>query len=804
MVPEQEIPHTPDGSETESVNLVPTPEVTSETPLPAAHIEVGTPEMAAETQETPIEEVQSHDEPAPEEPAAAPIEAAVESAEAEIPAAEMPVEAVAAAEEAPIEVPVVMHIDASEVSEEELEAAASDHIESEEEEYPLADYSQDKGESAATSLLQEILGDEENLDSVVEKANPQELCLLMESIAARGDVAEFVSKIANIKKSFESKIDTETVDKSLESRFHTAMARFNKKRMTYYAEREKEKEENSNKKKELLERLKTIVTEEQVTKLAEVREIQNQWREVGWVMQKDLQPFNETYRHFLDIFYNLRSQYQELLDYDRKFNLDEKKKIIDEIEKLIPGDEETTREEWNKRSDRVKQVQEFWRTIGHVPRDEHESINAAFRDVLDRFYEMRSSYYEVQDQQKGENAIKKTEILEKIKAYHNFEGKRPLDWNTVTKEILELQELWKTIGPGPTEQNKELWKEYRAECDQFFARKQEFFKGFDDERGENLAKKISICERAEAVMNNEDYRETAETLKHLQEEWKNTGPVHDRYSNKIWKRFRTACDTFFEKKTAAQSASKSEYEENLKLKLDLISQVEAIAAKDNPAADADEFEAIQLKWKETGHVPFKQKDKINGAYRDALSVYFEKTRGRGGDRRSAAGAGGGSGGERRSGGGDRRGGGGGGGGGERRGGGGGGGYNSGSNQGGGDRRGSTGDPVEDEMRRMRIKIQVIQEKVDSYETNILYISKGKSGDSLRAQIQGQIDHEKAEIEKIKRKIKDMKTAKEAPVVEAAVETVVEAAAAPVVEAAHEEDHHQEAPAAEAAEGGEEA
>ncbi len=820
MVPEQEFPHTPDGSEMEPVNLESTPEVTSETPPPVANLEPSAPETVAESTEMPVDEAQS--------PVDAPVDTPVAEAEpasAEVPVAEAPVaeevavEAPAVAEAPQTEAPAVVHIEAPEAAEDEVPAVTAEGDVAEEEEYPHVDYTEDKGENAANSLLQEILGDEENLDSVVEKANPQELCLLMESIATRGDVAEFVSKIANIKKSFDSKIDPETVETALVSRFNTALARFNKKRMVYYAEREKEKEENSNKKKELLDRLKAIVTEEQVTKLSEVREIQNQWREVGWVMQKDVQPFNETYRHFLDIFYNLRSQYQELLDYDRKFNLDEKKKIIDEIEKLIPEDETTTREEWNVRSERVKQVQEFWRTMGHVPREEQEAVNAAFRDVLDRFYEMRSGYYELQDQQKGENAEKKAAILEKLKAYHDFAGPRPKEWNDVTKEILELQEQWKNIGPGPTEQNKELWKEYRAECDQFFARKQEFFKSFDDERGENLIKKTAICEKAEAVMNSEDYRETTEILKQLQEEWKNTGPVHDRYSNKIWKRFRTACDAFFERKTTAQSASKSEFDENLKIKLDLISQVEAIVASADPSVHAEEFEAIQLKWKETGHVPFKQKDKINGAYRDALAIYFDKTRQRGGagggDRRGGGGfGGGGGGGERRGGaggGGERRGGA--GGGGDRRGGssGGGGGYNQGGGgaQGGQDRRGSTGDPVEDEMRRMRIKIQVIQEKVDSYETNILYISKGKSGDSLRAQIQGQIDHEKAEIEKIKRKIKEMKAAKEAPVVEAAVETQVEAAAehvdAPVAEhvaEAPEADHHEEAPAAESNDGGE--
>ena len=456
------------------------------------------------------------------------------------------------------------------------------------------------------------------------------------------------------------------------------------------------------------------------------------------------------------------------------------------VDGLIPTEEQITREDWNKRSERVKQLQEYWRTIGHVPREDVETLNAAFRDALDRFYELRSGYYELQDQQRVENEIKKKAILAKIKVHHDFDGKRPKDWTDVTNEVLALQNEWKTIGPGPIETNKSLWTEYRAECDHFFQRKSEFFKVFDEERGENLIKKTAICEKAEAVMNNEHLKDTTEILKQLQEEWKSIGPVHERYSNKLWKRFRTACDTFFDRKTAAVSASKSEFEDNMAIKLDLISQVEAIAALDNPGDHSAEFEAIAAKWKETGHVPFKQKDKINGAYRDAITQYYDKTRSRGG-----GGYGGGYGG----GGGERRGGG--GGGGERRGGGDR--QGGGERRGGGDRQGGGGDrrggndrrdqvasnPAEDEMRKMRMKIQIIQEKVEAYETNILFISKGKSGDGLRNQIQAQIDSEKAEIEKLKKKLKDMKsaqeTAKAAPVVESKA-AVEETPAAPQVDA----------------------
>ena len=183
-----------------------------------------------------------------------------------------------------------------------------------------------------------------------------------------------------IKRSFDKKTDGETADKDLLSRFSTALARFNKKRVAYYAERERDKEENSQKKYALLERLKTIVQEEQVTKIQEVREIQNEWRNIGWVLQKDIQPLNETYRQYLDIFYNLRSKYQELLDLDREYNLKQKQAVIANIEKLIP-EEEVSREVWNERSIKVRAYQEEWKAIGHVPRENVEEINTGYRGV---------------------------------------------------------------------------------------------------------------------------------------------------------------------------------------------------------------------------------------------------------------------------------------------------------------------------------------------------------------------------------------------------------------------------------------
>lgn len=695
-----------------------------ETPAAEAEVSPETNDTAVPAEES-IPEAEAEESPAVAEDLA--------PAEAEVPAvpeAEAEDSPAVAEDAAPAEAEVPA---TPEAEAEEAPAVAEDTAPAEEGVPETADAEASEGEdapddvAAASNLLADILGDEANFEAVVEKSNPQELALLMDRIAESGDVGEFISKVGLIKRSFDKKTDGDATEIGLLSRFNTGLSRFNKKRTAYYAEREKEKEENSRKKYELLERLKEIVAEEQVTKIQEVRVIQNEWREIGWVLQQDLQPLNETYKQYLDLYYGLRSKYRELLELDRRYNLEEKMKLVGEVESLIPEEEGITREDWNRRSQRVKDIQELWRSVGHVPRENVDDLNAAWRDTLDRFFEMRSSYYELQDQQRGDNALKKKELLGKLEKFASFESGKARAWNDATKEILAIQEEWKKIGPGPLEENKQLWKDYRAACDSFFTRKGEYFKIFDEKRTANLEKKIAICEKAESLQDAENWKETAVILKALQEEWKTIGAVHERHSNKVWKRFRKACDHFFERRSEAASADRKGYQENLVIKEGLIARVREIVAEENPSDFTEEFQEIQAKWKATGHVPFKVKDKVNNAFREVLGEFYDKTRTGGGGGRNFRGSGGGRSYDSR--GGDK-------------------------GRGGNDHGG--GSKMENEVRKIENRIRGMEEKVTQYEINIQYISKGKSGQSLREQIQKQIDDEKKLIADLKKKRKELK------------------------------------------------
>ena len=287
--------------------------------------------------------------------------------------------------------------------------------------------------------------------------------------------------------------------------------------------------------------------------------------------------------------------------------------------------------------------------------------------------------------------------------------------------MLALQEEWKQLGPAPFDVNKDLWKSYRALCDQFFEKKSTFFKSFDEKRAENLKKKAALCEEAEAIQDSDDWDNVAKKLKELQAEWRKIGPVHERHSQKVWKRFRSACDHFFSKRDEAKGVSSGDYQENLKKKEEVLSALNELLKQEALEPEIDKFRELQNKWKSIGHVPIKEKNKINKAYKTASDKFFDRLKKELNtgyinlDRLSGRGQGGG---------------------------------NRGNRQGGG----ATG--------KLRRQIGQLREKIENYETNILYVSKGKSGDSLRKMIQGQIDEAKAELESLKAKLKQLTEKKE--------------------------------------------
>ena len=600
---------------------------------------------------------------------------------------------------------------------------------------------------ALLNNIDSILGQEDS-NELLTSASSVELIHAIDHFAQSEDVLRHIAAVGLIKRSFDALRSQADLPDELLDAFRVALANFNRKRSELQRKGDAEKLENSQKKKELLNRLREIVEKEDGTRIQEVRALQDEWKSIGHVVKDDIESLYKNYRYHLDKFYKLREMHFELLDYDRKINLQEKERLIEEAVNLIPDEtSQTDAEVWREKMDLLTELQHQWKSVGHVPREEMERVNNAYRDAIDRFFDVRQSFMKEIDAEKEGNAQKKQDILAKMEAFRNFEADKPKAWNEATQTLRAYQEEWKTIGQASYALNNELWGRYREICNVFFTRKADFFRSFDDVRNVNLDLKRKLVERAEALKDSDNMETAAKELKNLQNEWKQIGPVPGRHSNKLWNRFREACDNFFESRRGHYHEVHSDEQTNLDKKKQLIETVKGlqVAEFSAPGEAVEKIKALQAEWKEIGKVPFKQKDSIWDEFRAAIDAFFDQLpfkKGEMRDNRSRnAGGAGREGRERR----DSR---------QSR-----------------DREpresrdsrdtrdtrdgGDKSNPLRDKIFRLRKKLQASEEKVEQYSTNIQFISRGKSGDNLRAQIQKEIDKEKRMIEDWKNELNEL-------------------------------------------------
>ncbi|MDX1907107.1 MAG: DUF349 domain-containing protein [Bacteroidia bacterium] len=620
-----------------------------------------------------------------------------------------------------------------------------------------------------TDRMEELLANTEAPQQTLPNASLTDLIHLVEQYEKADDILAQARRVAMLKRTFDVLKHLPEFDATLGERFIGALARYNKRRTELQKQADDARRDNTRLKKELIDKLQIVVDTEDPMRIAEVREIQDNWKRIGQVVKEEIEPLYTKYRFLLDKFYKLREMHFEMLEYDRKHNLQEKERLILDIVKLQPEEaEQEDADVWKERMDLLTEMQQQWKSLGHVPKDDMERINEAYRAAVDAFFENRKVFLEKQDQSRAENAAKKQEILAQMTEFADFQAQRPKDWNDATEKLRLLQEAWKEAGQAPASINGELWSKYREICNAFFASKSKFFEDFDKVRNENLAKKRDLCEKAEELIKNAaaNWEKNSREVQRLQKEWKEIGPVPERHSNKLWTRFREACDAFFELRRTHYKELHSEEDQNLEAKRALIAEVSALIADEN--ADPDEsiakIKEIQQRWKETGKVPYKEKEVIWEQFRKEVDLFFEglsakreqnrTSFGGGGGGSSFSGGGGGGGNTRRKDrdrGGDRdRG--------ERenrreRSSGGGGGYQERDRE--SDEITDDPDGLKARVQRLRKRIQASQETIEQYSNNILRIAKGKSGDALRDQIQKEIERENKQIAELKDEIKKL-------------------------------------------------
>jgi hypothetical protein len=603
----------------------------------------------------------------------------------------------------------------------QIEGVAHISLDEGDEEPEEEDHSLPEGEVKPALLeeLQTLSKDPATRNSTLQDYTAVDYILAIHHFFQAEDILAESAKVRIVKRSFDALDGDQTPDPVTVNRFRTALSKFNKKKAEFQQLAEAAKASNTEKKKELLVQLKAIVDKNDALLIREVREIQEAWKSIGHVLRHDFEAMTKEYRGLLDSFYQNRTLYFQMLDYDRQKNLQEKEKLIEEAENLIPAEEERENlDVWREKMDLFQSLQKKWKSVGHVPREDMDRINSAYRGVIDRFFEVRHGFMEIQDTLRQENATKKQEILAQMEPFATFESGKPREWNDATNQLREHQEAWKQIGQAPQNINGELWAKYREICNQFFSHKSAFFKGLDTQRAENLVKKRELVERAEALKDGDEWEKSAKELKHLQREWKEIGPVPERHSNKLWHRFRQACDQFFEARRTHYSHLHEGENENLEAKKALIEEVKKldIAELGSPQAGVEAIKKIQARWKEVGRVPYKFKDSIWDEFRAAIDAFFNGLSVKRGEQRSMrmkADIG------------------------------------SISND---DDRSRT---IKTKISRIRRQIHAARENVDQYSNNILFIAKGKSGDPLRKQIQNKIDQEKRQIEEWKKQIRGL-------------------------------------------------
>ncbi|SFT55373.1 protein of unknown function [Algoriphagus locisalis] len=382
-------------------------------------------------------------------------------------------------------------------------------------------------------------------------------------------------------------------------------------------EAEKKKEANLAAKTELLNKLRKLVDGEETTlSMATIKALQEEWKSIGQVPSSQNRSLWASYNALMDRFYDNRSIYFELKELDRKKNLESKLELVEKAIAL---------KDVKDLKDAIKSLNELheeFKHIGPVPRDEQEALWQKFKAASDAVYDRRKDFYEGQKEVFKANQDLKEALIEALKPFADFKADRIREWNIKTKEILEIQKNWEKIGPVPRESGKEINKAFWASFKQFFHNKNLFFKELDEIRATNQAKAEELITKAEELKDNTDWQNTANALVKLQQDWKKLGPTPEKNRDSLYKRFKLACDTFFDNRRDSNKQSNEEFEENLVSKQAICKQI-TDAAKSGEVSE-DELTKLVGEFNDLGFVPRKSMKEIQAQFKTAVDLYLEK------------------------------------------------------------------------------------------------------------------------------------------------------------------------------------
>ncbi len=403
---------------------------------------------------------------------------------------------------------------------------------------------------------------------------------------------------------------------AMEAAFKGVYANYKRERAEYNRQQDAQREDNYVKKQAVIEDLKTLVEKQEdiSSTFPAFRELQNRWKEIGPVPATKFRDLNDTYQFYVEKFYDMVKINRDLRDLDFKKNLEAKQEFCEAAEKLAENENvvEAFRE--------LQKLHEQWKEFGPVAKEFRDSIWDRFKAATAVINKKYQAYFEGQKEKQQENLEEKAKLCEAVEAIAEKEVKSSNEWNQLSSQIEDIQKKWRTIGFATKKENQKIYDRFRAACDKFFARKREYYSQFKDSMNENMEKKIALIEKAEALKDSKEWKKTSEALIALQKEWKEIGAVPRKKSEQLWKRFRAACDAFFDERDK-NSKPENDYYSNLKAKKALIEEINAYEPKD-AAADQAAAQEFSERWRAIGFVPYKEKESIQKAYSEALSAKF--------------------------------------------------------------------------------------------------------------------------------------------------------------------------------------
>ena len=403
-----------------------------------------------------------------------------------------------------------------------------------------------------------------------------------------------------------------------EEAFKAEMVVVREKRQQLFRQQEQEKQDNLEKKLAIIEKIKSMVTspEEANKSFKDFKALQDEWREIKNVPAEKANELWRNYQLYVEQFYDLLKLNSEAREYDFKKNLELKTKLCEAAEKL--ADEEDVISAFHQ----LQKLHQEYREIGPVSKELREEIWQRFKAASTVINKRHQQHFEGLRAKEEENLERKTKLCEQIEAIAAEECKTGADWEKRTKQIIDLQAEWKTIGFAPQKMNVKIFERFRSACDDFFGRKAEFFKGLKNTFKENADKKRALVEKAKALQDSTDWKSTSDKLINLQKEWKTIGMVPKKLGDQLWEEFLGACNKFFEARNAAGAGQRGEEYQNLEKKRDVIARLKAAAEQAGEGLQ-ERVQQLVEEYQAIGHVPFKEKDKLYDEYHAVLDKLYK-------------------------------------------------------------------------------------------------------------------------------------------------------------------------------------